>query len=159
MNRVVRAELPSAVCTPESRRTPGTSPRIFQQQSAERQQPCWNFLQLLPCPPPPSLLILGAIGGTRLGVELVDDEVTEGGFEEVLLGTVFQQGVVHRGGSHLQAAKQKIHQRAARYMLHAGTPPHGALLVIPARRSRWPSGTAPAGRSRPRPSADTCWQN
>lgn len=105
----MRAELPSAVCTPESRRTPGTSPRIFQQQSAERQQPCWNFLQLLPRPPHP--LILGGIGGTRLGVELVDDEVTEGGFEEVLLGTVFQQGVVHRGGSHLVAAKQKIHQR------------------------------------------------
>lgn len=77
---------------------------------------------------PPSLLILGAIGGTRLGVELVDDEVTEGGFEEVLLGTVFQQGVVHRGGSHLQAAKQKIHQRAAR--CEPPSAPYSSYLLV-----------------------------
>lgn len=33
---------------------------------------------------------------THLSVELIHNEMTEGGFEEVLFGTVFQQRVVHR---------------------------------------------------------------
>lgn len=38
---------------------------------------------------------------TYLGVKLVHNEMTEGGFEEVLFGTVFEQWVVHRVGSNL----------------------------------------------------------
>lgn len=39
--------------------------------------------------------------GVHLSVELVDDEVTESGLEEVLLGAVFQQWVVHCVRSNL----------------------------------------------------------
>lgn len=96
--KFLRAGLPLGVCTPGSRRTPGTSPRTFQQQSVERQQPVGISSSYSLDPPPP--------GRTCLGVELVDDKVAEGGFEEVLLGAVFQQGVVHRVGSYLQAANR-----------------------------------------------------
>lgn len=41
-------------------------------------------------------------GQTRLSVELVHNEMTERGFEEVLLGAVFQQRIVHRVGSNLE---------------------------------------------------------
>lgn len=37
-----------------------------------------------------------------LCIELIDDEMAEGGFEEVFFGAVFQQRVVHRGRSDLQ---------------------------------------------------------
>lgn len=33
---------------------------------------------------------------THLSIELIHNEMTEGSFEEVLFGTVFQQRVVHR---------------------------------------------------------------
>lgn len=41
------------------------------------------------------------MAAAHLSIELVDDEMTESGFEEVLLGAVFQQRVVHRVGSDL----------------------------------------------------------
>lgn len=48
---------------------------------------------------------------THLSVELVHDEMTEGGFEEVLLGTVFQQWVVHRVGSNLETNSLQLYKR------------------------------------------------
>ena len=43
----------------------------------------------------------GVQKGSHLGVELVHDEVTQGGFEEILLGAVLEQGVVHGVRAHL----------------------------------------------------------
>ena len=37
----------------------------------------------------------GGTEGSHLGVELIHDEVAQRGFEEVLLGAVLEQGVVH----------------------------------------------------------------
>lgn len=42
---------------------------------------------------------------THLSVELVNNEMTEGSFEEILLGAVFQQWVVHGVGSNLHMGK------------------------------------------------------
>lgn len=49
-------DLPLGVCTPGSRRTPGTSPRTFQQQSAERQQ-CVGISSSPPPPSPPTFFL------------------------------------------------------------------------------------------------------
>lgn len=38
---------------------------------------------------------------TDFGVKFIHDEVTQRGFEEVLFGAVFQQGVIHGAGSNL----------------------------------------------------------
>lgn len=109
--KVLSIELPSTACIPGSRRTQGTSPRIFQQQSVETQQ----RVKTSPPLPPPYPKYDPRHGlkkkKTCLSIELVDDEMTEGGFEEVLLGTVFQQGVVHRVSSNLGPTKVKLHQR------------------------------------------------
>lgn len=50
--KVLSIELPSTVCIPGSRRTQGTSPRIFQQQSVETQQRV-KTSPPLPSPPYP----------------------------------------------------------------------------------------------------------
>ena len=41
-------------------------------------------------------------GKSDLCVEFVHDEVAEGGLEEVLLGIVFQERVIHGAGGNLQ---------------------------------------------------------
>lgn len=48
---------------------------------------------------------------THLRVELVHDEMAEGGFEEVLLGAVLQQRVVHRVGSNLETNSLQCYKR------------------------------------------------
>lgn len=146
--KVVRAELPLAVCTPESRRTPGTSPRIFQQQSAERQQPCWNFLQLPPTP-------LSSERSAELALALSSSTMKwqREALKKYSLALYFSRGL-----SIVVAPTWWRPNRKSISALHTASP-RRRPLVIPARRSRWPSGTAPAVRSRPRPSADTCWQN
>lgn len=45
--------------------------------------------------------VKGSDHAPHLGVQLVHDEVAEGGFEEVILCTVLQQRVVHGAGPNL----------------------------------------------------------
>lgn len=153
---VMRAELPSAVCTPESRRTLGTSPRIFQQQSAERQQPCWNFSQLLaraPLLPPPH----SSEQSAELALALSSSTMKwqREALKKYSLALYFSRGL----SIVLAPTWRRPNRKSISALLHAASPCRRPLPHIPARRSRWPSGTAPAGRSRPPPSADTCWQN
>lgn len=90
--------------------------------------------------------------------------MTEGGFEEILFGTVFQQWVVHRVGSNLDTIKScKMYYKCQHYQVNGdGECPsmtHKFEWYPPVRRSQQPSGTAPTEHSKPPPSADTCWQN
>lgn len=45
---------------------------------------------------------------TDFGVKFIHDEVTQRGFEEVLFGAVFQQGVIHGAGSHLERETHNV---------------------------------------------------
>lgn len=44
---------------------------------------------------------IGNSGITDLGIQLIHDEVAQGGFEEILLGAVLEQRVIHGVCSHL----------------------------------------------------------
>lgn len=46
-------------------------------------------------------LRIGNSGITDLGIQLIHDEVAQGSFEEIFLGAVLEQRVIHRVCSHL----------------------------------------------------------
>lgn len=154
---VISVGLPSTVCILESLRKPGTSPRISQQQSAETQG------VKSPNPTRRHKSIYGTTAGVnspwrwarprwndtaRLWRNTLWRCISAAGCPSCWLRPTWCIRVAKTtrdtSASLCGWRQDKRDQREQ---------------CSPARRSRWPSGTAPTEHSSPPPSEDTCWQS